>query len=92
MRVLTVCANGMGSSLILRMTVEAALKSLNIDAEVEACDTGTIASQQADLIVTSASIAKVIRSRPGTKIALVVNFVDRKEVEAKIAAALGINR
>ena len=91
MRVLTVCANGMGSSLILRMTVEAALKALHIDAEVEVSDSGTVGTNQADLIVTSASIAKVIGARIGTPIVQVVNFVDRKEVQSKIAAALGIN-
>jgi len=81
----------MGSSLILRMTVEAALKALHIDAEVEVSDSGTVGTNQADLIVTSASIAKVIGARIGTPIVQVVNFVDRKEVQSKIAAALGIN-
>ena len=92
MRVLTVCANGMGSSLILRMTVEAALKALHIEAQVEVSDSGTVETNQADLIVTSASIAKVIGTRIGTPIVQVVNFVDRNEVQAKIAAALGINQ
>jgi len=91
-RVLTVCANGMGSSLILRMTVEAALKALHIEAQVEVSDSGTVETNQADLIVTSASIAKVIGTRIGTPIVQVVNFVDRNEVQAKIAAALGINQ
>jgi len=82
----------MGSSLILRMTVEAALKALHIEAQVEVSDSGTVETNQADLIVTSASIAKVIGTRIGTPIVQVVNFVDRNEVQAKIAAALGINQ
>ena len=35
MKILAVCGFGVGSSLVLRMTVEKVIKKLEIDAEVE---------------------------------------------------------
>ena len=37
-KIVTVCGNGIGSSLLLRMKVEAIAKDLGIEVEAESCD------------------------------------------------------
>ena len=55
MHIVCVCGLGMGSSLILKMTVDKALKELNVTGhDIEHWDAGTVDSRNADLIVTSA--------------------------------------
>ena len=36
--IVTVCGNGIGSSLLLKMKVEAICKDMGIEANVESCD------------------------------------------------------
>ncbi|KAA9242074.1 PTS sugar transporter subunit IIB [Aerococcus tenax] len=49
----TVCGNGLGSSLILKINVDKILKELGIDAQVEAKDVGSVPSSDAELFVTT---------------------------------------
>lgn len=87
--VYTVCVNGMGSSLILRMTVEKALKELGYDANVEAIDLGSFKGRKTpDLVVTTASVANSITPQPGMAIATIVNFTDVKAAKERIVTAL----
>ena len=61
MKIACVCAMGLGSSLILRMTVETALKQLHMkDVEVEVVDTSTARGSQADIIVSSHSFCEPV--------------------------------
>ncbi|NPV69460.1 MAG: PTS sugar transporter subunit IIB [Firmicutes bacterium] len=84
MKVITVCVNGMGSSLILKMTTEVVLKEMGIPATVEAADTGTFGTVKADLILASPTIAKQLADREA--VIPVVNFVDKTEIRSKIEA------
>ena len=53
MKILAVCGFGVGSSLVLRMTVEKVVKELGIDAEVENTDLSTAKATPADVYFTS---------------------------------------
>ena len=53
MKILAVCGFGVGSSLVLRMTVEKVVKELGIDAEVENTDLSTGKATPADVYFTS---------------------------------------
>lgn len=53
MKIVCVCGLGMGSSLIMKMTVDKALRELGVDAEIEHWDAGTVGSKEVDLIVTT---------------------------------------
>lgn len=59
MKILTVCGMGVGSSIILKMNVEKALRSLGVTADVEVADIGTArgAAANADFVVTSGELA-----------------------------------
>jgi PTS system ascorbate-specific IIB component len=51
LQVLTVCGVGMGSSLMLKMTAEEALRDLQVDARVECTDVSTARSMTPDVVI-----------------------------------------
>lgn len=79
----------MGSSLILKMTVDKALRELGAaDHEIEHWDAGTVESKNADLIVTSADFQDRFAGK--TNVIFVNNVVNTAEVKEKLKAYLGI--
>ena len=63
LKVVTVCGMGVGTSLIMKMTVEKALERIDVKANVEHWDMGTVESQSADLIVTTRDFEKNFKDR-----------------------------
>lgn len=88
LKVNTVCVNGMGSSLILRISVEKALSQLQIAARVEAVDLGGFKGLKPDLVVTTPALAKKIEPREGMKVVSIVNFTDVGKIREALEQAL----
>lgn len=86
LHVVTVCGLGVGSSLILKMTVEAALKELGIRSKIEHWDMGTVRGRGADLIVTTSGFEKNFAGQ--NNVIYIRNIVDKKEVKDKLSAYL----
>lgn len=87
MHIVCVCGLGMGSSLILKMTVDKALKELNVTGhDIEHWDAGTVDSRNADLIVTSADFESRFAGRDN--VVYVTNAVNKEEVKGKLKAYL----
>lgn len=87
MHIVCVCGMGMGSSLILKMTVDKALKELNVTGhDIEHWDAGTVDSRNADLIVTSADFESRFAGRDN--VVYVTNVVNKEEVKGKLKAYL----
>ncbi|PMQ00836.1 MAG: PTS ascorbate transporter subunit IIB [Dictyoglomus sp. NZ13-RE01] len=80
MKILAVCGMGLGSSLILKMTVEKAVKELGLNAEVVTADIVTAkgAGSDADIIITSEELAQQLGDIK-SKIVTVKNFVNVEE-------------
>lgn len=90
MYIVCVCGLGMGSSLILKMTVDKAARQLGVDAEIEHWDAGTVGSKNADLIVTSQDFAERFS---GQKNVIFVNsIINVNEVKEKLRAYLEENK
>ena len=54
MRILAVCGMGLGSSMILKINIQNALKELGVpDVAVDHCDLNSLAFEKADLIVVT---------------------------------------
>ncbi len=79
MRIVTICGMGLGTSLLLKMTIEKALKEKGISADVEASDIGVASSAQADLIFTNQEFAKQIQ-HPTAKVIAVQNITSHQEI------------
>ena len=85
LKVLAVCGNGMGTSMIMKMKVGNVLKRLNIDAIVDSCSMGEAKSAigNYNLILASIHIAKELDASK-TKIIGLQNLLDEKELEEKL--------
>ncbi|MDT2503247.1 MULTISPECIES: PTS sugar transporter subunit IIB [Enterococcus] len=83
MKILTVCGMGSGSSLILKMNVDTIMDSLSIDADVEACDIGSVGGQNADLIISTKEFGNPLDDFSADKI-LVSNVVNKSELEKQL--------
>ncbi|WP_128980795.1 PTS sugar transporter subunit IIB [Streptomyces roseicoloratus] len=89
MKILTVCGMGVGSSIILKMNVEKALRSLGVTADVEVADIGTArgAAAGADLVVTSGELAPQLGELKA-KIVVIDNLVNVDLIARALEAAL----
>lgn len=89
MKILAVCGMGLGSALILRMTVDKAVKNLKLEADVEVADISTArgAGVDADIILTSSELAQQLGNVKG-KIITIKNYVDVNEMTEKLQQAL----
>ncbi len=83
MKIITVCGLGVGSSLILKMSVEKAAKDIGLRCDVEHWDMGTIAGVPHDLILASKDL-KGSFPESITKIVYINNIIDGNEVKEKL--------
>ena len=85
MKIVAVCGMGIGTSVLLKMNAEKALRALGKDADVEAADIGTAkgAARTADIVLTSADLADEIGDVPA-KVVIVNNFTDVGEIAEKL--------
>ncbi len=85
--VLTICGVGMGSSLMLRMTAEEALRELGVGARVEARDLSSVRSLHPDIIIgQGVHTAEIENAAP---IAITVtNFLDRDGIRRELQQRL----
>jgi|CZCB01.1.fsa_nt_gi PTS system ascorbate-specific IIB component len=93
MNVLTVCGLGIGSSVILKVTVGKILDELGVtDYTLNVADVGTAKSTPFDMVVTSVELADVIKKGTSPdkhfRILPINNFVDRNEIKTKIENCL----
>lgn len=79
----TVCGNGLGSSLILKINVDKILKELGEKADVEATDVGSVGSSGADLIVTTTQFESNLKN-VDKKVIYVNNVMDKKELKEQL--------
>ncbi|MDA4894203.1 MULTISPECIES: PTS sugar transporter subunit IIB [Microbacterium] len=89
MKIVAVCGMGIGTSVLLKMNAEKALRALDVDAEVEAADIGSArgAARMANLVLTSAELAEEIGDVP-TEVIVISNFTDVAEITDKLSAFL----
>ena len=89
MKIITVCGMGIGTSVLLKMNAEKALRALDIDADVEAADIGTArgAARTAELVLTSEDLVEEIGQVPA-KIVVIDNFTSVSEIQSKIQESI----
>ncbi|WP_298076823.1 PTS sugar transporter subunit IIB [uncultured Abiotrophia sp.] len=80
MKILAVCGFGVGSSLVLRMTVEKVVKELGIDAEVENTDLSTAKATLADVYFTSFELQQELEKTIKAPIYPIKKYMDVNEV------------
>lgn len=82
LRIMTVCGFGLGSSLVLKMTVDDVLQKHNIRAETFCSDADTATGQRFDLVITSNEMEKLFADTE-EPVVVIDNFLSPDEVEEK---------
>jgi ascorbate PTS system EIIB component len=82
-KIMTLCGFGLGTSLVLKMTLDAVLDSNGVTAETFCSDADTALGQSYDLVVTSRELAGLFDgvSQP---VVVIDNFLSLEEVQEKV--------
>lgn len=82
LKIVTVCGLGVGSSLILKMTVDSAMRMLGVKCDIEHWDMGTVKGMKYDLLVTSEDFRKHFAGEDN--VVYVKNIVDVNEAKERL--------
>ena len=85
LKIITVCGNGIVSSLMLKMKIEEICAENNIQADVESIDFNAAQGKQADLIVTVKELASEFEGR---EVAVVRSYINKKKIADDILEVL----
>lgn len=90
MKIVTICGAGIGSSGVLKINAERALKALDLEAKVVAADVSTVRTVAADaqIILTSQEFVEAI-GKTNADVIVIVNLFDTSELAQKLEDALG---
>lgn len=89
MKITVVCGNGLGTSLMMEMSIKNIVKELGVNAEVDHVDLGSAKGTASDIFVGTADIAEqLVAQQVGGKIVSLKNMVDKVAMKERIAAAL----
>lgn len=88
LKLLTVCGFGVGTSLILKMTIDKVLKANGIDAEVTNGDVTTASGAGADLIFTSSELYAQLKGNVSAPVIQINNFMSGEEITEKALPVL----
>ncbi len=89
MKILAVCGFGVGSSMILKMTIQKALKDLEVEAEVVNTDLSDAGSYGADAIFTSPDFVGDLEKRvKNARLYPVKKYSDKEEIKGQLKKML----
>lgn len=83
MKIMAVCGSGLGSSFMMEMNIKKVLKNIDVVADVEHSDLGSVTPDVADVFVMAKDIA-YSANLPEDKIIIINNIIDLKEIEQKM--------
>ena len=90
-KVLTACGNGMGSSMVIKMKVENALRQLGVtDFQSASCSVGEAKALAAgdDIVVASNNLIKELEGRTKGHLVGLDNLMDDNEIKTKLQEVL----
>lgn len=91
LKVLTACGNGMGSSMVIKMKVENALRKLGqTDFSVNSCSVGEAKSLASgyDIVIASLHLIHELDGRTKGQLIGLDNLMDDKEIVEKLSQVL----
>lgn len=89
MKITCVCGMGMGSSLIAKMNIENIVSQMGIDAEVDNCDLGSVASKDSDWYVTTRELAENMPENFKDKTIVLTDFISIDAIRDEMVKHLG---
>ncbi len=87
LRIVAMCAYGVGSSVLIKMNADKALKALNVEGTVEVADitSGRGIIKDADVVLVGNELASTVEGTDKPVI-LITSFVNKQEVYDKLKA------
>ncbi|WP_449619267.1 PTS sugar transporter subunit IIB [Robertmurraya sp. Marseille-Q9965] len=85
MKILAVCGNGLGTSFMLSLNVNKALKELNIDGDCKNMDLASAKTEHADYYIGSPEIMDQLNDG-NKKTIRIVNMVNLNEIKDALKA------
>lgn len=83
-KILVVCGNGLGTSLMMEMAVKEVAKKLGFEAEIDHEDLSSAASSNADIWVAATDVATQLEEAGKKNIIKLVNIFDKASIEAQL--------
>ncbi len=86
LKIVTVCGNGIGSSLMLKMKIEAIAKENNIAVSVEPSDSNAATGKDCDLFVTVKEFASIFKDTQ--RVAITRSYMNTKKITEDVLPVL----
>lgn len=84
MKILAVCGFGVGSSMVLKMSIDKVVKEMGIKATVENTDLSTAKATPADVYFTSNELLPDLKASVKAPVYAVKKYMDKNEVKAQM--------
>lgn len=89
MKIMVVCGHGLGTSLMMEMSIKAIVKDLNVDAAVDHIDLGSAKGTDCDIFIGTNDITDQLKSLGvEPKIVSLDNMVDKVAMKDRLSIAL----
>lgn len=89
MKITVVCGNGLGTSLMMEMSIKSIVKDLGVVAEVDHVDLGSAKGTPSDIFVGTKDIAdQLVAQNVAGKIVSLNNMVDKVAMKERLSVAL----
>ncbi|AKF37523.1 PTS sugar transporter subunit IIB [Yersinia enterocolitica] len=89
MKITVVCGNGLGTSLMMEISIKNILKELAVNAEVDHVDLGSAKGTPSDIFIGTKDIAEqLVAQAVGGKIVALDNMIDKKAMKERLSVAL----
>jgi PTS system ascorbate-specific IIB component len=88
-KIQTVCGVGMGSCVLIKMSIEKVAKEMGIPVEVEACDSSVAGGTGVDIIVTTELLSSSMgHLRNKHRIVIIKDFVSLDHIRSVLGPVL----
>lgn len=89
MKVMVVCGHGLGTSLMMEMSIKNIIKELEVKAAVDHIDLGSAKGTNSDIFIGTNDIAEqLVAQGVEGKVVALNNMVDKVAMKERLSAAL----
>lgn len=89
MKIMVVCGHGLGTSLMMEMSIKSILKELGVKADVDHMDLGSAKGTNCDIFIGTTDITdQLVAQGVEGKIVPLKNMVDKASMKERLSAAL----
>ena len=83
-KIMVVCGNGLGTSLMMEMAVKEVAKKIGFEAEVDHEDLSSAASSNADIWVAATDVAKKLTAAGKENVIGLANIFDKNVIKTEL--------